>query len=1347
MAKTSNQKFNLTDITSKFSTEAGGRIIDLSRGLVLNMRNSTVAGAWVDTVSGQQFVLDAGASVATVPFTGVTYLPESAVNLKGRASLSVGAASILSYAHDFTISFWLKNPFFVSNDLNPISGSMIMASGSYGATFCAVPLVDRLIHSFTGSVAGVGSPATQFHRAGSTNYNVGDTWYEQMNRINTPNIYKFRAGQSELAGSSNKEFPTWSPSEWKMVTIVNKPASNKNLSPSAVMAQTSRTGDEGRLETWVDGVLVNQNPPMEGLPRGWALLFREDYDNAILNPTDGYPWFNGAGYGIVAQSDCKLYLKGNTSGGTQFYQVAMWDRDLTANEIKSLYVGTKNGVHLKFDTSWTVTPRSALYSSQRSPIKDKTVMLSDGGVPVHQPFLDESEKGPINEANFYNSDARETIEGNYLLDDEMNLGSLGEWRSRDAYQGTTSPFMDDADSTQAVYDPEFDSPNGSSIVRISIPNVGSQGTGGFAGRYFNHFTTIGTDDFQTQAIGASAGPTALGQALNCRGSGFLYYSPNRKAWIEKRYDSSTSKQRDADAGSTIYNANNVIHKSPILTYGVGTRLYNAPAAQNGSNSVMSQFSWSPQMGYYLPFEEHRNQIGYQKIGWPTSLFNAPNAPRYHGFDEETIKMRDYITAPFMVKKIVIDIPIKSYRRFRNFTEFPVIGSYNYSTPTPGLTNVEAAYSRYVTNKKDMDNYVFFLYRQSRTAKDRDSIEDRTTSRRFLIASASLCFYNSQAFGKAEDDLRPMNPDSLAISFKEIENSAAEDRDGNKITFSTVPTHTPAFSHDWNTGREVSVEKFYQSRLQVEMLPAVCPRQFVSPSLMPFSASQNNITLLSSPYDKQYEYQSGSFLGPMNSNGSLYTTLISNFWFGGTTNPPYWNTHIYDTAGLVGNEATPLGGVDVVANMNPALSIGGRVFKSTDPTAGAFDSNTYTTGALAITNWTNNSTSNQGKITTFGATNVIDTQSPLGPKYGPTSENYQIPVDPRSVNVPTIAPGGRSIPESLVGIFLNPNLGDSVYALTYAMYTAGPPQVSNLAQQVYSPYILMPDDELILGLDAGTFGPPDQSPNSAMTSSLKDAYRFAMADSWLQVLRGDAEIKLIGEYVRDGSSLFSARSSNSTNGITSPIGMYQITDEFRSRTIQELSGTIFDRVMIGQSGVPGVANGTRKIGTSLATRRNLGSSRSANYFFKITDNSRFWFDETVFGYNDSNSSWTPRSGISISIDSATPRRGTDSYIFSPNHFGHIADMFGSTPNRLHIEGDRLQTTSESPPVKSAYVSPAGSNLTVNPGAIYRGPLDSSSTDFFSVKYSSGSWAGASRNREDTITSRFIDREDEDDQVPQ
>ena len=1348
MAKTSNSKSFLTRIDEKFSTSPGGRIFQLTDGLRINVKNDALA--WRDDVTGAPFALTPGSTIANLLVNDLSYQPVNIVNLKGQASLAVPAASILSYAHEFTISFWVKDAPTSLTDVNPISSSFIMSSGSYGATFCGVSLQDRVTHHVTGSVPGVGSPSAFGAIAGSTNYNIGDTWFEQSLRTGIPSIYSFRKGQSSLAGGPNVGYPQWDPTSWRMITIVNKPARNKFETTDGVRTQTSKTGEEGRLETWVNGILVGQSPPIEGLPRGHALLFEEDYVNAIQNPSGSYSWLNGVGYGVIAQSDCRIILRGEPALGTKYYQISLWDKGLSATEIKALHDATVFGAYSKFETSWSVTPKSALYSDQRPPLTNRTSMLGDNPVGEIIPFADKTTgKSSVIDSSYYNSEFGDIIEGNFALDSELSLGNFEKWRTRDSFQGQVSSFNDEADESEAIYDPEFDVPAGSSIVKISIPNVGGPNVGAYAGRYFNHITANKTQDsFQEQAVADSGIPLLPGDSNGCRGSGFLYYSPTRKSWIEKRYDSSTSKYRDPQSAYTYYQANNVIHKSPVSTYGFGTQGATSTGGQDGFNSIMAQFSWSPQMGYYLPFEEFRNQIGYQKLGWPTSLFNAPNAPRYHGFDEETIKMKDYISSPFLVKKIVLDIPIKAFRRFRNWDEFPTISGIDYSNP-PSLANVTADYVKYATNKKDIDNYTFFLYRQSRTSKVKDSIEDRTTSKRFIIASASLCFYNSPTFGKADDDSCPVNDDTTNLYGGRISNSATVDLNGNRITFSTQPTHEPAFSHDWNIGRNESTEMKLEKRVRIEMLPAVCPAQFVSPSLVPFSASFNSFAALSAANQDAYEAQTGSFLSPTATHGSLYTQLVSNFWFGGTTNPSYWNTWSDDTAGLFGTEAQPLVRPDVVANAGPTLNFFLSILQQDDPVG--ISGTTYTTGALNITNW--RYTGTPPKAHYWGASNLIST-SRRDKLIRPVSERYQIPIDPRSVNVPTVAPGNSSVPFDILDIALSIFGGDytRVYEYYGALYSAlnvSPFQYSPKASQVYSPYLLLPDDELIIGLDAGTFGPPDQATNSLsstiITSSLKEAYRFAMADSWMQILSGDAEIKLIGEYLRDGSAIFSSKASNSTNGITNPVGMYQITDEFRARTLSELSGTLFDRVMVGSPGIVGIANSSRKIGSNLSSRRNLGTAASANYFFKIVDTSRNWFDETVFGYNNSDSNWSGSVGRARSIESTAERNGNDSFIFSPNHFGYFSDLYGSSPNRIYIKGDEIQTDAASPPVRTLYVSPSGSNLTLSPGSRYDGPLDVSSTDFFSVKYSSGSWAGQAKNRQATITTRYIDRQNEDGKV--
>lgn len=170
--------------------------------------------------------------------------------------------------------------------------------------------------------------------------------------------------------------------------------------------------------------------------------------------------------------------------------------------------------------------------------------------------------------------------------------------------------------------------------------------------------------------------------------------------------------------------------------------YITPLQVTGSNEILAQFSASPQLGYLLPYKEHLERIGYDAIGTPTVTYGAPFAPKYHGFQDETIKMSDYIDRPFRVKKVIIKAPVEVQRRHD-------IEDTGYTLEYPGQD-----WTRNVTARKDLDNYTFFLYRQRRIGEQiarADTIEDRETSSRYLIASASVCVYNSSSFGLSEND--------------------------------------------------------------------------------------------------------------------------------------------------------------------------------------------------------------------------------------------------------------------------------------------------------------------------------------------------------------------------------------------------------------------------------------------------------------------------------------------------------------------------------------------------------------------------------------------------------------------
>jgi len=139
------------------------------------------------------------------------------------------------------------------------------------------------------------------------------------------------------------------------------------------------------------------------------------------------------------------------------------------------------------------------------------------------------------------------------------------------------------------------------------------------------------------------------------------------------------------------------------------------------NSIVKQFTSSPGIARELSLGTVQlPQQGYQKIGFPTSFFSAPGATRYHAKSSQTLKLSDYITSPFILEKIQVQIPVKGTR---------------YQNGIPKLPSFISGSGR------DIDNHVFFVYRQNRAGEIIDSSLDVSSSIRSLIGNESFCFYN------------------------------------------------------------------------------------------------------------------------------------------------------------------------------------------------------------------------------------------------------------------------------------------------------------------------------------------------------------------------------------------------------------------------------------------------------------------------------------------------------------------------------------------------------------------------------------------------------------------------------
>jgi hypothetical protein len=227
-----------------------------------------------------------------------------------------------------------------------------------------------------------------------------------------------------------------------------------------------------------------------------------------------------------------------------------------------------------------------------------------------------------------------------------------------------------------------------------------------------------------------------GPLYNTRASGFAYYDHTNKTWT--------------DVGIADRASNAAVDYDPVLRLD-GPSLPSNYEIDGNNQEILSQFSSSPNSivteTYYQPKSiDDLKARGYHKIGEPTSFFGAPHAPRYHAKGDQTIKLKDYITAPFVVDRIEAKFPVIA---FRTQTPSPV-------GPPPPLFSRGFA--------RDIDNYVFFVYVQNRSNAVKDTTQDVSSSIRYLIGKESFCFSNQQTLNEVYLDQKPIHDVTQSFFF-------------------------------------------------------------------------------------------------------------------------------------------------------------------------------------------------------------------------------------------------------------------------------------------------------------------------------------------------------------------------------------------------------------------------------------------------------------------------------------------------------------------------------------------------------------------------------------------------------
>lgn len=212
--------------------------------------------------------------------------------------------------------------------------------------------------------------------------------------------------------------------------------------------------------------------------------------------------------------------------------------------------------------------------------------------------------------------------------------------------------------------------------------------------------------------------TAESQPASADNTGFAYFNFDQNKW-------SQIGNIDPATGDLIY-------------YDYDINSAGFPDALTAS--FISQFSISPCVSFAQDSE--KNKLGYSKIGSPISAFGAPSNTIFHATSSQSIKLSDYISDPFLLEAIKIEFGEVKAQRIQGDTFTPSqINSDNIDTGYQYLYQSGAI--------KDIDNYVFFAYRQQRNNRIVDSLSDVSSSERYLIFSGSMTFWNSASFESSD----------------------------------------------------------------------------------------------------------------------------------------------------------------------------------------------------------------------------------------------------------------------------------------------------------------------------------------------------------------------------------------------------------------------------------------------------------------------------------------------------------------------------------------------------------------------------------------------------------------------
>ena len=539
-------------------------------------------------------------------------------------------------------------------------------------------------------------------------------------------------------------------------------------------------------------------------------------------------------------------------------------------------------------------------------------------------------------------------------------------------------------------------------------------------------------------------------------TGFVYYNFDLGTWEEIGLT-------DPATGATIhYDYANEVHD-----YGATSRNW---MINSGTNNYPMQFR--PPIAMYTNYTIASASVnGMQKVGLPTIANMAPFKTTYHATSSQTLKLTGSISHPFLLEKAVFEMPFTAEHFYR-------------------------AVNSSETKAWFQDNYVFFMYRQQRFedhAGNYDTASDVSSSVRFIVASASLAIYNSQARVWKDED-------SVANNF---------------TGFS--PTNTPAQSFalgvtvNASSPSSPSIEAV-TGTIRLEIVPAVTPAQD-----MGFHCTPNS-----------------QFTGGSNVAG-LKNAAIGHMWPGGTTVLPFFELE----SGYTGKDG---------------VSASYAITGSTSP----------------------------NNPRTFS-------QFPESRNLGTFFGNLPIQTFDQRAFKPL---GG-------VNSTFNADLTTNLTSASFALASAG-------ENTVVSPYLLLPEDELVFGFDTGI----------GMPQFLGRTSPQEISSSFMTLKAGRGKLTMYGSLIADAKSYFPTTNQPLVTAEIQEALHYDnpVLDQFQIDRYDVFSGSNQEETIAGGYGITnwdkrfdGGDSGTRRvIGTR--NRGTLGTTGSLQRFDRLTSQDEIFKDD-------------------------------------------------------------------------------------------------------------------------------------------